>query len=104
MAAADIDLFGSDDKVDVEKEEYAAKRAKKPGVIAKSSVILKPWDDETNLEESEKNVRSIEQDGLVWGGGKPIPLAYGIKNRCLQQDLDYFLCFVDIIVAINCSL
>ncbi|KAK0416939.1 hypothetical protein QR680_012760 [Steinernema hermaphroditum] len=85
MAAADIDLFGSDDKVDVEKED-------------------KPWDDETNLEESEKNVRSIEQDGLVWGGGKPIPLAYGIKNRCLQQDLDYFLCFVDIIVAINCSL
>ncbi|KAK0404423.1 hypothetical protein QR680_017446 [Steinernema hermaphroditum] len=97
----DLDLFGSDDEeVDEEKEkltqqrlaEYAAKKAKKPGPIAKSSVILdvKPWDDETDLEEMEKNVRSIEQDGLVWGGGKLIPLAYGIKKLqiiCVIEDL-----------------
>ncbi|KAK0403427.1 hypothetical protein QR680_016909 [Steinernema hermaphroditum] len=97
----DLDLFGSDDdEVDEEKEkltqqrlaEYAAKKAKKPGPIAKSSVILdiKPWDDETDLEEMEKLVRSIEQDGLVWGGGKLIPLAYGIKKLqiiCVIEDL-----------------
>lgn len=49
----DIDLFGSDDEVDEEAEkikqqrlaEYAAKKASKPAVAAKSQVILdvKPW-------------------------------------------------------------
>jgi len=96
----DIDLFGSsDEEVDEEKERikqerlkaYADKKAKKPGPIAKSSVILdvKPWDDETDLEEMEKHVRSIEKDGLVWGGGKLIPLAYGIKKLqiiCVIED------------------
>jgi len=96
----DIDLFGSsDEEVDEEKERikqerlkaYADKKAKKPGPIAKSSVILdvKPWDDETDLEEMEKHVRSIEKEGLVWGGGKLIPLAYGIKKLqiiCVIED------------------
>lgn len=42
----DIDLFGSDDDEEAEKlkeqrlKEYAAKKAKKPGVIAKSSILL----------------------------------------------------------------
>ncbi|TKR67336.1 hypothetical protein L596_023506 [Steinernema carpocapsae] len=97
----DLDLFGSDDEEDDEEKKriteerlkaYAEKKSKKPGPIAKSSVILdiKPWDDETNLEEMEKHVRSIEQDGLVWGGGKFIPLAYGIKKLqiiCVIEDL-----------------
>jgi len=96
----DIDLFGSsDEEVDEEKERikqerlkaYADKKAKKPGPIAKSSVILdvKPWDDETDLEEMERLVRSIEKDGLVWGGAKLIPLAYGIKKLqiiCVIED------------------
>uniref|UniRef100_A0A914WK14 Uncharacterized protein n=1 Tax=Plectus sambesii TaxID=2011161 RepID=A0A914WK14_9BILA len=96
----DIDLFGSsDEEVDEEKERikqerlkaYAEKKSKKPGPIAKSSVILdvKPWDDETDLGEMEKLVRSIEKDGLVWGGGKLIPLAYGIKKLqiiCVIED------------------
>jgi len=96
----DIDLFGSsDEEVDEEKERikqerlkaYADKKAKKPGPIAKSSVILdvKPWDDETDLEEMERHVRSIEKEGLVWGGGKMIPLAYGIKKLqiiCVIED------------------
>lgn len=52
----DVDLFGSDEEEDEEaakiKEsrlaEYAAKKSAKPGVIAKSNVILdvKPWDGE----------------------------------------------------------
>jgi len=96
----DIDLFGSsDEEVDEEKERikqerlkaYADKKSKKPGPIAKSSVILdvKPWDDETDLEEMERLVRSIEKDGLVWGGAKLIPLAYGIKKLqiiCVIED------------------
>lgn len=84
----DFDLFGSDDEEeDAEKAKiveerlaaYAEKKAKKAGPIAKSSVILdvKPWDDETDLGEMEKLVRSIEMDGLVWGGAKLIPIGYG---------------------------
>merc|ERR1712142_988710 len=56
----DIDLFGSDDEVDEEAEKikaerlaaYAAKKAKKPALIAKSSILLdvKPWDDETDMK------------------------------------------------------
>ncbi|VDL83997.1 unnamed protein product, partial [Nippostrongylus brasiliensis] len=83
----DFDLSGSDDEEDAEKAKvveerlkaYAEKKAKKPGPIAKSSVILdvKPWDDETDLKEMENLVRGIEMDGLVWGGAKLIPIGYG---------------------------
>merc|ERR1719193_1564614 len=56
----DVDLFGSDDEEEdaeaarVREERlaaYAAKKSKKPGPIAKSSVLLdcKPWDDETDM-------------------------------------------------------
>ncbi|CAI4222289.1 unnamed protein product [Auanema sp. JU1783] len=96
----DIDLFGSDDEDDAEKQKIVAERLKaynekksaKPGPIAKSSVILdvKPWDDETDLAKMEENVRSITMDGLVWGGGKLIPIGYGIKKFqiiCIIEDL-----------------
>merc|ERR1711937_1059064 len=54
----DVDLFGSDEEEDDEEKKriteerlaaYAAKKAKKPALIAKTSVLLdvKPWDDET---------------------------------------------------------
>jgi len=95
----DIDLFGSDDEEDAEKEKikeerlkaYAEKKQKKPGPIAKSSVILdvKPWDDETNMKEAEKLVRAIQMDGLVWGASKLVDLAYGIKKLqiiCVVED------------------
>ncbi|VDO94411.1 unnamed protein product [Heligmosomoides polygyrus] len=96
----DLDLFGSDDEEDLEKQKvvqerlkaYAEKKAAKPGPIAKSSVILdvKPWDDETDLGEMEKKVRSIEMDGLIWGGAKLLPIGYGIKKLqiiCVIEDL-----------------
>ncbi|CAI5445715.1 unnamed protein product [Caenorhabditis angaria] len=96
----DFDLFGSDDEDDAEKKRiteerlkaYNEKKSKKPGPIAKSSVILdvKPWDDETDLGELEQLVRGIEMDGLVWGGGKLIPIGYGIKKFqiiCVIEDL-----------------
>merc|ERR1712026_609403 len=72
-------------------KKYNEKKSKKPTVIAKSSVLLdiKPWDDETDLVEMERLVRTIEMDGLVWGTGKLIPLAYGIKKlqiMCVIED------------------
>nr|ALX72356.1 cell protein CPr1 [Odontobuthus doriae] len=86
----DLDLFASDDEVDEEAEklkqerlkQYAEKKSKKPGVIAKSSVVLdvKPWDDETDMAEMEKLVRGITCDGLVWGASKLVPLAFGIHK------------------------
>lgn len=85
----DVDLFGSDEEdeesVKVREQrlaEYAAKKSKKPTLIAKSNVILdvKPWDDETKMEDLEKAVRTIVMDGLLWGASKLVPLAYGIKK------------------------
>jgi len=86
----DVDLFGSEDEEDAEAEkvreqrlaEYAAKKSKKPTLIAKSNVILdvKPWDDETDMKQLEESVRSIKMDGLLWGASKLVPLAYGIKK------------------------
>lgn len=87
----DVDLFGSDDEVDEEAEklkqerlaEYAAKKAAKgPKPAAKSIVTLdvKPWDDETDLEELLANVKAIEMDGLVWGAHQWIPVGFGIKK------------------------
>lgn len=95
----DVDLFGSDEEEDAEaeriKEErlkaYAEKKSKKPALIAKSSILLdcKPWDDETDMAEMEKNVRTIEMEGLVWGASKLVPLAYGIRKlqiMCVIED------------------
>lgn len=106
----DIDLFGSDDEeVDEEAEklkqqrlaEYAAKKAGKTKVAAKSVVTLdvKPWDDETDMKALEASVRSIEKglsfcmrakfgeslnslliDGLVWGLSKLVPVGYGVNK------------------------
>ncbi|EEP81049.1 elongation factor 1-beta [Uncinocarpus reesii 1704] len=87
----DMDLFGSeseeeDPEVVAEREkrlaEYKAKKAAKPKPAAKSIVTLevKPWDDETSLEELEANVRAIEKDGLVWGASKLVPVGFGIKK------------------------
>lgn len=41
---------------------------------------VKPWDDETDMAELEKAVRSIEMPGLVWGASKLVAIGYGIKK------------------------
>jgi len=96
----DIDLFGSDSEEEDEdaarvREErlkaYAEKKSKKPGPIAKSSVLLdcKPWDDETDMKVMENEVRKIEMDGLKWGAAKLVPLAFGIQKLsilCTVED------------------
>jgi len=84
----DFDMFGSDDEVDEEAEKikaerlaaYAEKKSKKPALIAKSNVILdiKPWDDETDIVEMERLIRTIEKEGLLWGKAEKKPIAYGI--------------------------
>ncbi|XP_060724493.1 eukaryotic translation elongation factor 1 delta a (guanine nucleotide exchange protein) isoform X3 [Tachysurus vachellii] len=94
----DIDLFGSDEE-DEEAErikaqrvqEYTAKKAKKPALIAKSSIILdvKPWDDETDMAKLEECVRSVQMDGLLWGASKLVPVGYGIRKlqiNCVVED------------------
>merc|ERR1712059_237370 len=70
---------------------YNEKKAKKPKVIAKTSVLLdvKPWDDETDHEAMLASVKSIEMDGLTWGASKLVPIGYGIKNlqvMCTVED------------------
>ena len=59
--------------------QYYAKKSTKPAVIAKSNIILdvKPWDDETDMAEVEKAVRSVVKDGLVWGACKYKQGSYG---------------------------
>jgi len=84
----DFDMFASDDEVDEEAEKikaerlaaYAEKKSKKPALIAKSNVILdvKPWDDETDLGEMEKCIRTIVKEGLLWGKAEKKPVAFGI--------------------------
>ncbi|XP_035899308.1 probable elongation factor 1-delta isoform X2 [Anopheles stephensi] len=96
----DVDLFGSEDE-DEDKAaaelrekrlaEYAAKKSKKPALIAKSNVILdiKPWDDETDMKVMEQEVRKISADGLLLGAAKLVPLAYGIHKlqmSCVIED------------------
>ncbi|KAK3753303.1 hypothetical protein QZH41_015246 [Actinostola sp. cb2023] len=96
----DEDLFGSESEEEDEEAErlkkerleaYLAKKTKKPAVIAKSMITLdvKPWDDETDMKEVEKLVRTVVCDGLVWGASKLVPLAYGIKKLqigCVVED------------------
>lgn len=98
----DFDLFGDDDdddEVDEAAEKlkqerlaaYEAKKAKKPVVIAKSSILLdiKPWDDETDMKAMEAGVRAISADGLLWGASKLIDVAFGIKKLqilCTVED------------------
>ncbi|KAG0721265.1 Elongation factor 1-delta [Chionoecetes opilio] len=96
----DVDLFGSDDEEEdadaarVREERlkaYADKKTKKPGPIAKSSVLLdcKPWDDETDMSVMEAEIRKIHMDGLKWGAAKLQPLAFGIMKLsilCTVED------------------
>ncbi|KAM3616623.1 uncharacterized protein V6R79_021006 [Siganus canaliculatus] len=96
----DIDLFGSDDDAESAEAarikeqrlaEYAAKKSKKPALVAKSSILLdvKPWDDETDMSKLEECVRSVSMDGLLWGQSKLVPVGYGIKKLqigCVVED------------------
>merc|ERR1712107_325152 len=96
----DVDLFGSDEEEDDEEKKriteerlkaYNEKKAKKPKVIAKTSVLfdVKPLDDEADMDAMKKSVKSIEMEGLVWGATKLVPVGYGINKlqiMCTVED------------------
>merc|ERR1712168_574338 len=96
----DVDLFGSDEEEDDEEKKriteerlkaYAEKKAKKPALIAMTSVLLdvKPWDDETDMDAMLAAVKSIEMEGLLWGANKLVPVGYGINKlqvMCVVED------------------
>lgn len=94
----DIDLFGDEEEAteasrvrEQRLAEYAAKKSKKPALVAKSSILLdiKPWDDETDMGKLEECVRSVAMDGLLWGQSKLVPVGYGIKKLqigCVVED------------------
>jgi len=97
----DVDLFGSDDDEEDDEEKaritaerlkaYHEKKSKKPALIAKTSVLfdVKPWDDETDMNEMLKNCKSIQKEGLVWGASKLVPVGYGINKlqlMCVVED------------------
>merc|ERR1712183_261662 len=71
--------------------DYQARKATKKVIIAKSNIILdvKPWDDETDMGEMERLVRTIESEGLLWGAAKLVAIGYGIKKlqiSCVVED------------------
>ncbi|ERF76142.1 hypothetical protein EPUS_01476 [Endocarpon pusillum Z07020] len=85
------DLFGSEEEEEdaeavAEREkrlaDYKKKKEGKAKPAAKSIVTLdvKPWDDETNMDELTANVKAIEMNGLVWGGHKLVAVGFGIKK------------------------
>lgn len=88
----EVDLFGSDEEEEEDPEvvaqreqrlaDYKKKKEGKAKPAAKSIVTMdvKPWDDETDLEELKANVLAIEMDGLVWGGSKFVAVGFGIKK------------------------
>merc|ERR1712080_70765 len=97
----DVDLFGSDEdeEEDAEKARITAERlkayherkVKKPALIAKTNVLfdVKPWYDETDMDEMLKACKSIEKEGLVWGASKLVPVGYGINKlqiMCVVED------------------
>lgn len=96
----EVDLFGSDEEDDGEAEklkaeriaEYNARKANKPAKPAAKSIVtldVKPWDDETDLNQMVANVKAIEMEGLQWGGHQFIPIGFGIKKlqiNCVVED------------------
>ena len=84
----ELDLFGDDPEADAaaaaamkKKAEEAKAKKKKAAPIAKSLIVwdVKPWGEETDLEELANKILAIEMDGLMWKTQwKKEPVAYGV--------------------------
>ena len=84
----EFDPFAEDPEADAAaaasikaKEAEAKDKKKKAAPIAKSILLweIKPWGEETNLDELAAMILGIEMDGLVWKTEyKKEPVAYGI--------------------------
>lgn len=54
-----------------------------------SPPLCPQWDDETDMAQLEACVRSVQLDGLTWGGSKLVPVGYGIHKlqiQCVVED------------------
>ena len=86
----DFDPFADDGEEDTAAKEALAKKAAeakdkkvKAAPIAKSIIVweVKPWGEETDLDELAKKILAIEMDGLVWKTEyKKEPIAYGVNK------------------------
>jgi len=72
------------EKAKMERMKEIAKTAKNHGKakpVAKSIILweVKPWGEETDLDELAKMILAIEMDGLAWKAEtKKEPIAYGV--------------------------
>jgi len=81
-----MDLFGEATEEDKAAAEKAKKKAdagkkKKAPPVAKSLILyeVKPWGEETDLDELAKKILAIEMDGLLWKTEyKKEPIAFGV--------------------------
>ncbi|EDR22397.1 hypothetical protein ENUP19_0274G0092 [Entamoeba nuttalli] len=83
--ADDMDLFGemTPEEIEAEKKRKEAKEAaKKAEPVGQSQIVydIKPWGEDTNLDEMEAAVRAITREGLEWKGSERKDVAYGIKK------------------------
>ena len=92
----EMDLFGDSDEEAAPPADAKAARAaaaaaakaaadakKKPKKVDKSLVtlVVKPWEAETDLDELFKLITATEKEGLTWGiACEKEPVAYGIKK------------------------
>mmetsp|Transcript_26816 Transcript_26816/g.19289 ORF Transcript_26816/g.19289 Transcript_26816/m.19289 type:complete len:161 (+) Transcript_26816:772-1254(+) len=93
----DLDLFGDDDGSAAAaateakaKAEKSKKKVKAP-VIAKSLILyeVKPWGEETDLDDLAKKILAIEMDGLLWKTQyKKEPIAYGINKLLIGATVE----------------
>jgi len=99
-ADEDLDPFGKEEEIDpfqVEEEDDESykriaqiakekmekdKKAGKKKELARSTLILdvKPEDDETDMVQLEKAVRSIKMQGLDWRGSELVPIFRDLKK------------------------
>ena len=82
------------EKAKMERMKEIAKTAKNYGKakpIAKSIIVweVKPWGEETDLDEMAKLILAIEQDGLVWKTEyKKEPIAYGVYKLVIGATVE----------------
>jgi len=92
----DMDLFGDDDEdtaaaAEAAKAKAAAQKKPKRVVIEKSLILfeVKPWGEETNLDDLAAEILKIEQDGLFWKTQyKKEPVAFGIYKLMIGATIE----------------
>ena len=96
----DFDPFADEEedeeaeKAKMERMKEIAKTAKNYGKakpIAKSIIVweVKPWGEETDLDEMAKLILAIEQDGLQWKTEyKKEPIAYGVYKLVIGATVE----------------